>query len=129
DALRPPPPIGASPMLPRRKFLAASAAAPLVFSRSSAFAAADKITLGFIGVGTMGRGHLGGLLGRKEVEVVAVCDVVKERLDNAQQMTDKRYADRTKAGTYSGCKAYPDFRELLAHKGLDAVVLATPDHS
>src|SRR5207244_132716 len=128
DALRPPPPIGASPMLPRRKFLAASAAAPLVFSRSSAFAAADKITLGFIGVGTMGRGHLGGFLGRKEVEVVAVCDVVKERLDSAKEMVEKRYADRIKSGDYKGVKAHTDFRALLADKSIDAVVIATPDH-
>jgi predicted dehydrogenase len=115
-------------MLTRRKFLAASAAAPLVLSRSSALSANDKITLGFIGVGTMGRGHLGGLLGRKEVEVVAVCDVVKERLDNAKGMVEKRYAERIKSGDYKGVKAYADFRDLLKHADLDAVVIATPDH-
>jgi predicted dehydrogenase len=114
--------------LTRRRFLAATAAAPLVFSRSSAFAATDKITLGFIGVGTMGRGHLGGFLGRKDVEVVAVCDVVKERLDHAKQMVEKRYADRIKSGDYKGVKAYTDFRELLTHPDLNAVVIATPDH-
>ena len=58
----------------------------------------EKITLGFIGVGIMNRGHLGGFLGRKEVEVVAVCDVVKERLDHAKDMVEKRYADRIKSG-------------------------------
>jgi predicted dehydrogenase len=118
-------------MLSRRTFLrtaAASAAAPLVFAPSSAFAANEKLTLGFIGVGTMGRGHLGGFLGRKEVEVVAVCDVVKERLDNAKDTVEKRYADRIKSGDYKGVKAYTDFRDLLAQKGLDAVVIATPDH-
>lgn len=116
-------------MLSRRSFLAASAAAPLVFSRSAnAVDANEKLTLGFIGVGTMGRGHLGGFLGRKEVEVVAVCDVVKERLDNAKGMVEKRYADRIKSGDYKGVKTYGDFRELLELKGLDAVVIATPDH-
>lgn len=115
-------------MISRRKFLAASAAAPLVLSRVSAVAANERLTVGFIGVGTMGRGHLGDCLGRSEVEVVAVCDVVKERLDNAKNMTDKRYADRTKSGSYAGVKTYKDYRELLAHKGLDAVVIATPDH-
>jgi predicted dehydrogenase len=114
--------------LSRRKFLAASAAAPLVFSPSSAYAANEKLALGFIGVGMMGRGHLGGFLGRAEVEVVAVCDVTKVRLDNAVDMVQKRYADRIKSGDYKGVKAYTDFRELLAHKGLDAVVIATPDH-
>ncbi|MBA4067210.1 MAG: gfo/Idh/MocA family oxidoreductase [Isosphaera sp.] len=115
-------------MLSRRSFLAASAAAPLVLSRSSAVAANDRLALGFIGVGTMGRGHLNGFLGRKEVEVVAVCDVVKERLDNAKATVEKRYADRIKSGDYKGVKALTDFRELLALKGLDAVVIATPDH-
>src|SRR5215212_2290383 len=115
-------------MLSRRRFLAASAAAPLVFSRSSATAANDKLTLGFIGVGTMGRSHLGGFLGRKEVEVVAVCDVVKERLDNAKSTVEKRYADRIKSGDYKGVKAFSDFRDLLKVPGLDAVVIATPDH-
>jgi predicted dehydrogenase len=118
-------------MLSRRQFFAASAAsaAPLVLSRpAGALAANEKIAIGFIGVGTQGRGHLGGLLGRKEVEVVAVCDVVKERLDNAKTTVEKRYADRVKSGDYKGVKTYGDFRELLAHKGLDAVVIATPDH-
>lgn len=116
-------------MLSRRTFLAAGAAAPFVFSRrAGAVAANDKLTLGFIGVGTMGRGHLGGFLGRNEVEVVAVSDCVKERLDSAKEMTEKRYADRIKSGAYKGTKAYPDFRDLLADKGIDAVVIATPDH-
>ena len=84
--------------LSRRKFLAASAAAPLVISRSAAIAANEKLALGFIGVGTMGRGHLGDFLGRSEVEVVAVCDVVKERLDNAKMMVEKRYGERIKSG-------------------------------
>jgi predicted dehydrogenase len=112
----------------RRKFLAATAAAPLVFSRASGIAANDKLAVGFIGVGTMGRGHLGGMLGRKEVEVVAVSDVVKERLDSAKATVEKRYADRIKSGDYKGVKAFPDFRDLLKLPGLDAVVIATPDH-
>lgn len=115
-------------MLTRRSFLAASAAVPLVYSRAPGMAANEKLALGFIGVGMMGRGHLNGFLGRNEVEVVAVCDVVKERLDSAVTTVEKRYADRIKSGVYKGVKAYTDFRELLAHKGLDAVVIGTPDH-
>ena len=115
-------------MLSRRTFLAAGAAAPLVWTKSSARAASDKLALGFIGVGTMGRGHLGGFLGNAAVEVVAVSDVVKERTDSAKEMVEKRYAARIKSGEYKGVKGYGDFRDLLAHKGLDAVVIATPDH-
>lgn len=87
----------------------------------------DRITLGFIGVGTMGRGHLNGFLGQQDVQVLAVCDVVKERRDSAVGMVEKRYSQQ-KNSTYSGCGSYNDFRELLARKDIDAVVIATPDH-
>jgi predicted dehydrogenase len=115
--------------LSRRSFLAAAAAAPVVLSRPArATQAGSRIAVGFIGVGTMGRGHLGGLLGDRSVEVVAVCDVVKERLDHAAETVAKRYANRAKSGDFKGPKAYTDFRELLDHPGLDAVVISTPDH-
>jgi predicted dehydrogenase len=119
-------------MLSRRSFVKAAAAAslaPWIWSRSArAQPPSERLTLGFIGVGTMGRGHLRGFLGRDNVEVVAVCDVVKERLDSAAEMVAQRYAERTKSGAYQGVKAFGDFRELLALPGLDAVVISTPDH-
>ncbi len=119
-------------MLSRRSFLrtaAVSAAAPTILSRPARAAGANsRLNLGFIGVGTKGRGHLGSFLGRDDVQVVAVCDVVKERVDLAKQMTERKYAEKTKAGTYKGCRAFNDFRELLAVPGLDAVAIATPDH-
>jgi predicted dehydrogenase len=114
-------------MFSRRSFLAASAAAPLVLSQR-AYAANERLTLGFIGMGTMGRGHLGGFLNRKELEVVAVCDVVKERLDASVQMVEKKYADRKKDGSWKGVKALDDYRKLIDDKSIDAVVIATPDH-
>lgn len=119
-------------MLSRRSFLASAAAAsagPLLWPRTAkALAPSDKLTLGFIGVGTMGRGHLNSFLGRNTVEVVAVCDVVAERLDSAAETVEKKYAERKKSGQYAGVKKFTDFRELLDLKGLDAVVIATPDH-
>ncbi len=118
-------------MLSRRSFLAsasASAVAPLVWTRTAKAAPSEKLALGFLGVGTMGRGHLSGFLGRDTVEVVAVCDVVQERLDSAAEMVGKKYAARAKSGAYGGVAKYTDFRKLLEHTGLDAVVIATPDH-
>lgn len=115
----------------RRVFLqtmAAATIAPTLWLPRARAAAQERLSLGFIGVGTMGRGHLGGFLGREDVEVVAVCDVVQERLDHARDMVQKRYADRRKCGADVGVKAYRDFRDLLAHPDLDAVVIATPDH-
>jgi predicted dehydrogenase len=108
-----------------QSFLAAGAA---ICPRLGLVAANDRITLGFIGVGTMGRGHLNGFLGRGDVQVVAVCDVVQERIDHAVQQAETRYAELKTSGTFKGVSAYRDFRELLEHPGLDAVVIATPDH-
>lgn len=90
--------------------------------------ASERITVGVIGPGTMGRGHLSAMLGRNDVEVVAVCDVVRERLDAAVESVKTRYAPRSKAGEFSGIASYLDFRDLLLHPGLDAVLIATPDH-
>jgi predicted dehydrogenase len=88
----------------------------------------DRLALGFIGVGVMGRGHLSTFLGMPDVQVVGVCDVVNERREAAQQAATKKYAEQRGAGEFKGVTAYLDFRELLARPGLDAVVIATPDH-
>jgi predicted dehydrogenase len=82
----------------------------------------DKISLGFIGVGMMGRGHLGGFLNMNDVQVVAICDVHKERREDAMSRVARKYGDA------KACTEYTDFRKLLDHKDLDAVVIATPDH-
>jgi predicted dehydrogenase len=120
--------------LSRRRFLQSLAASSATLACASALnadeprkAANERINLGFIGVGTMGRGHLGGFLGMGDVQVVAVCDVVAERRDDAKKMVESRYA-KDKKGDYKGCAAFNDFRDLLAVKGLDAVLIATPDH-
>src|SRR5262245_57254234 len=107
----------------RRQFLRASAiaaAGPLLLSRPMRAEANDRIQLGCIGVGTMGRGHLGSFLGRNEVQVVAVCDVVEERRESARKMVEDRYSSDKKANS-KGCKAFNDFPELLALKEVDAV--------
>ena len=75
--------------------------------------AANRPTLGFIGMGTMNRGHLGHFLGQKDVQVLAVCDVDTTRREAAKKTVESRYADAIKSGTYKGCNAYNDFNELL----------------
>jgi predicted dehydrogenase len=105
--------------LTRRSFLKGTAAAAVPLFVPSALgktAPSDRITLGFIGVGGMGSGHLRDFLGNGEVQILAVCDV-----DEAM-----RSAARDAVG--SDCAAYVDYRELLARDDIDAVVIATPDH-
>src|SRR5262245_20881248 len=118
-------------LLNRRTFvrtLAAGSLAAVTLPRLGATGPNDRLALGFIGVGTMGRGHLGSFLGMADVQVVAVCDVVAERRDGAKEMVEKRYADQRGKDGYRGCETYRDFRELLGRKDVDAVVIATPDH-
>lgn len=117
----------------RRQFIhrsAALASAPTLLSRrSSADAppANDRVTLGFIGMGKMNRGHLRNFLRRNQTQVVAVCDVDTNRREDAQATVNEHYGKQS-GSEYKGCDAYNDFRDLLAREDIDAVVIATPDH-
>ncbi len=91
-------------------------------------APSERITVGLIGRGLMGAGHLRVLLGRKEAQVVAVCDVDRTRCEEGRRIADETYAADRPSGTYRGCTAYSDYRELLARADIDAVVIVTPDH-
>ena len=88
----------------------------------------ERITVGLIGHGAMGHGHLHRLAGDREVQVLAVCDVDRVRRDEAKRVVEETYAARKPDGKYKGCTAYNDYRELLARPDIDAVVIATPDH-
>jgi predicted dehydrogenase len=120
----------------RRRFLQSSVLAasslPFIVPASALGAQgkppSERITLGFIGVGTQGRGLLGGFLGQKDVQVLAVCDVDTTRRESARKTVESRYAADIKSGTYKGCAGFNDFRDLLARKDINAVVIATPDH-
>jgi predicted dehydrogenase len=76
----------------------------------------DRINLGLIGCGGLGKVNLNACASRPDVVVTAACDVWKERLDKVVEKF------RTT------CTGYSDFREMLQHKDLDAVIIATPAH-
>jgi predicted dehydrogenase len=109
----------------RRGFLrttaAAAVAAPYVvpaaaLGQGDKPAASERISLGIIGVGGMGRGNLGNCAAHPDVVVTAVCDVQAKRRD-AVVHEHKATA-----------KGHADYRELLARKDVDAVIIATPPH-
>jgi predicted dehydrogenase len=118
---------------PRRSFLKAALAAGVapMFLPGRIWSAEtkpnDRLGLGFIGIGKMCMGHLGAFLGKAETQVLAVCDVDSTRRENGKKVVEERYAKQT-GSSYQGCGTYNDFRELLARKDIDAVVVVTPDH-
>ena len=126
----------------QRATLAAGLAAVPTLMPGSAWAQGNaapgnRINMGFIGLGGQGTGHLlggawtyvpGGYVARPDVQVVAVCDVRKERRDSAQQRCNQMYAQRFGQPGYAGVQAYNDFRELLARPDIDAVLIAVPYH-
>jgi predicted dehydrogenase len=102
----------------RRTFTqsAALAGVSTAFSYSRVQGAGERVRLGFIGLGNRGDQVLDAFLQHKDADVVAICDIYPPYLDFAA----------AKIGTSP--KPYRDYRQLLEHKGLDAVVINTPDH-
>jgi len=135
--------------LNRRRFLRRSAtalgavlAAPTIIpasalGRSGVKSPSERITMGFIGVGGQGGGHLlggawtyvpGGYSARPDVQVLAICDAWKDRRENATRRVNENYAALFSKGNYRSCEAYRDFRDVLARADIDAVLIATPIH-
>lgn len=119
------------PSLTRRRFLKVTAgAAALTGAIPSllparllgADAPSNKITVGFIGVGDHGTGwNLSYYLKNNAARVIAVCDVDDNHLFRAKETVDDRYGNED-------CFQTKDFREILARKDIDAVMISTPDH-
>ena len=119
-------------VITRRKFVSTSTAAtagiiaaPLI-SSGSHNPLNDKIQIGFIGVGKQSFYLADQLMKCPDTVIMACCDVNLVNLDlflkKAQKLNDEKYGSGPKV------KAYHDFRELIARKDIDAVVIATPDH-
>lgn len=123
------------------KAAAATVAAPWLVPSSvfGATAPSNRINIAFIGAGNQSRVDLPAMLRLDDVQVVAVCDVNRGSYGYARpehflgrepvrQKVDEFYAKKTGAGEYKGCDAYIDFRDVLARKNVDAVMLVVPDH-
>jgi predicted dehydrogenase len=91
-------------------------------------APSDVISLGFIGTGKQGRGLTSSFLGTNEIRIAAISEVYKAKAELTIDRIKTHYSKNTQLGAYSEIPVYNDFRELLARKDIDAVVIASPDH-
>jgi predicted dehydrogenase len=64
---------------------------------------------------------MGNFLNQKDCQVVAVCDVKSDQLEQARAAVNAQYQNQD-------CRTYHDFRELVARQDIDACLIATPDH-
>ncbi|HNQ90230.1 MAG TPA: Gfo/Idh/MocA family oxidoreductase [Verrucomicrobiota bacterium] len=132
---------------PRRTFLKRAATlstiagAPWLVPSSvlGANAPGNRITVGFIGCGNQSTIDLPAFLGHDDCQVLAVCDVNTASFGYktpdqflgrkpAQERVNAFYASHKASGSYKGCDACNDFREVLARTDIDAVAIVVPDH-
>ena len=110
----------------RRSFLKGGAAVlgfPTIVP-SSIFgqnAPSNRITMGVVGWGMQGPGNTNAFLAETDCQVVAACDLDKNHLESAVNKINDHYQNKD-------CKPYHDFRELMARKDVDTVMLAVPDN-
>jgi predicted dehydrogenase len=98
----------------RRTFLVSGAGA------LASAAPSDQIGLGVIGSGGRGTFVMGVFQKDPTVRIRAICDVYEPNLENALSAATKAQG--------SAPKAYRNYKELLADKSIDAVLIATPEH-
>ena len=100
-------------MLTRREGIQAAALTALSYSR--VLGANDRIRFGLIGCGERGLYVASIFQKTAEVDVRAVCDVFGDRADQGVAQA-------------AGAQPFSDHRRLLEMNGIEAVLIATPDH-
>ena len=145
--------------LPRRQFMRDAAVAAAAFTilprhvlgGPRHIAPSDRVNIAGVGVGGMGRANMQAL---SSMNLVAMCDVdwsyvdaryadIPKQLEAANKRLSEATDDKQKAQAQAQIKGwqqlqaqlpktkrYTDYREMLAkQKNIDAVVIATPDHT
>lgn len=116
-------------LMTRRAFVkgaSAAVAAPYAITSTALGAGqkpatSERITLGAIGLGGRGNHDLSALMANADVQVVAVCDVVRAKREKGKAKVDEHNGN-------TDCRTYRDLRELLACDDIDAVLIATGDN-
>ena len=120
----------------RRDFLQQSALAAAAFTIIPGHlvgcrptgSANDVLNIGFIGTGQQSQGLFERFAALPGVHVFGASDVDQIKLENFKKGANRYYAEITENENYSDFKTFPDYRELINHKNIHAVVIATPDH-
>jgi predicted dehydrogenase len=114
----------------RREFLKTSAAGSAAMALSAAsyarvVGANDRISIGQIGCGGRGIGaHMKGIRAHQDTqnfEITAVCDPWRVRTEMASAATKEWYGREA--------RKFSSYRDLLALRDIDAVMIASPDHA
>ena len=113
----------------RRRFLAAAGlvvAAPTIIPSSAIGGGgttppSGRVTMGVVGWGMQGPANTNEFLNLSDCRVVAACDIDKNNLAAAVGTVNGKYGNKD-------CKAYSDYRQMMARKDIDAVMLAVPDN-
>ncbi|RAK56884.1 Gfo/Idh/MocA family protein [Phenylobacterium deserti] len=126
-----------TPGASRRSFLKKAAAAgaaagfptivpSTVFGQN---APSNRINVGAIGVGRISRIHdMPETCKFDHAQIIAVADVDAKRAEAGRVLVNETYAKKLNRPAYDGVRAYTEYRELLANKDIDAVLISTPDH-
>ncbi|MBN2138462.1 MAG: Gfo/Idh/MocA family oxidoreductase [Sedimentisphaerales bacterium] len=142
--------------LNRREFIKKTAASGIsltilpghVLGKSGRTGPSERLNIALVGAGTQGLSQLNGWIKHSGLQFTSVCDPNRQSNDYPQwggphgekhgasggrevgkQRINEYYAQARGAGSYDGCTAYADFRELLEkERDLDAVFIMTPDH-
>lgn len=120
------PPMKRVPLSSRRQFLAKSAGVlgfPAIIPASvlGQNAPSNKITMAVLGWGMMGPSNTNKFLAEADCQIVAACDIDKRNLEKAVGTVNAAYKN-------TDCKGYHDYREVMARKDIDTVMLALPDN-
>jgi predicted dehydrogenase len=116
DRMQPSSPRTLAGKLRRRAFLGAGAATLTAASWKRVLGANERVGVGFIGYGLIGKRHVLDFQEQKDADLVAVSEAHRGRKDEA-------------LGQIGGsARGYDDFRKMLDDKNVEAVVVSTPDH-
>ncbi len=122
----------------RRNFLkntAATTAGAIIIPSivpSSVFGAnapSNKINVGQIGCGRIAQTHdMPGTMQHDVARIIGVSDLDSNRMADGKKLVENFYNKKTGSNSAVDVKMYADYKDMLADKNIDAVIISTPDH-